>query len=262
MTNWALSKSLSMYAPEVLNCVDLEDIIDDQDFTSLHRIILGLTSRNLKEELQEHPEIVNATDTVGRTPLWWATYIGDVTSSEILLSFGADPSKSDFEKSSPLHTSAWASSARLLKMLLDCGADVNAVTADGATPLHFCNFNDVDAARILLDYGADCNAKNNIGRTPLFLCAMDNSDLLVELLLQRGADQYIADWEGNYPWQTAVIRSAAQVLQVLSRHGCRFSDTSPVLSTVLHIAARYGDMAVAQALKEIDLSHIDTDAID
>jgi ankyrin repeat protein len=252
-----------MYAPEVLNYVDLEDIIDDQDFTSLHRIILGLTSRNLKEEIQEHPEIINAADTMSRTPLWWATFTGDITSSEILLSSGADPSKGDYEKFTPLHNSALRSSVRLVEMLLDCGVDMNAVGGDAKTPLHFCySNNDVDVVRILLDHGADCNARDNPGRTPLYNCAMENSDLVAELLLQRGADPNIADEEGYYPWQRTVTNSAAQVLRVLSRHGCRFSDTGPDLSTVLHLAARYGDMAVAQTLKEIDLSHIDADATD
>jgi ankyrin repeat protein len=263
LTGWARSKSLFTYASEVLNYVDLEDIIDDQDFTSLHRIILGLTSRNLKEEIQEHPEIVNTTDTMSRTPLWWATHIGDVVSSEILLSFGADPSKGDFEKFGPLHNSAWASSESLVEMLLDCGAAVTAVTVDGRTPLHLSNSdNDVNVARILLDHGADCNAQDNEGRTPLYRCAMTNSYLVVELLLQRGADLNIANRGGHYPWQVTVKESSVQVLQVLSRHGCRFSDTRPDLSTVLHIAARYGDIAVAQTLKEIDLSHTDADATD
>jgi ankyrin repeat protein len=236
----------------------LEHIIDDQDFTSLHRIILGLTSRNLTEEIQEHPEIVNVTDTMSRTPLWWATYTGDVTSSEILLLFGADPSKGDFDKRTPLHNSAWASSIRLVEMLLGYGVDVNAVTVDGRTPLHPSD--SVDVARILLDHGADCNAQDNEGRTPLYCCALDNTDLVAALLLQRGADPNIATRIGRYPWQVMVKESAVQVLQVLSRHGCRFSDTGPDLSTVLHLAASCGDMAVAQALKEIDLSHIDADA--
>lgn len=252
-----------MYAPEFLNYADLEDIIDDQDFTSLHRIILGLTSRNLKEEIQEHPEIINATDTMSRTPLWWATHIGDVVSSEILLSFGAVPSKGDFEKRSPLHNSAWASSGSLVEMLLDYGAAATAVTVDGSTPLHLSDSNnDVDVARILLDHGADCNAQDNEGCTPLYRSAMKNSYLVAELLLQRGADQNIADKDGDHPWRVAVTHLAAQVLQVLSRHSCRFSDNRPDLSTVLHLAARYGYMAVAQALKEIDLSHIDADATD
>jgi len=54
----------------------------------------------------------------------------------------------------------------LLTILLDAGADINALNDNGQTPLHIAVFwNNVDAVKLLLDRGADQTIKNKSGRT-------------------------------------------------------------------------------------------------
>jgi len=56
-----------------------------------------------------------------------------------------------------------------VKMLLDAGADANAVTESGDTPLHAAaNANEPDTIELLASRGADVNARNKAGQTPLF----------------------------------------------------------------------------------------------
>ena len=76
---------------------------------------------------------------------------------------------------------------------LDAGADANALTTTGATPLHFAaTAGSVPTLTTLLDHGADANAREPVwGQTPLmFAAATDRADALA-VLLARGADPAI-----------------------------------------------------------------------
>jgi len=54
----------------------------------------------------------------------------------------------------------------LLTILLDAGADINALNDNGQTPLHIATFWDnAEAVKLLLDRGADKTIKNKSGRT-------------------------------------------------------------------------------------------------
>ena len=95
---------------------------------------------------------------------------------------------------------------------LTAGADVNARTVEGDTPLHLVVFSEYDhkdhsaRLRAFLLAGADPNAKNNAGETPLHLAvgggdADDTRGTLENavFLLRAGADPNIQDNDGNRP---------------------------------------------------------------
>ncbi len=65
----------------------------------------------------------------------------------------------------------WASrhnDTKMLEMLIERGADVKVADQGGFTALHFCAYaNAVDTCRILLDKGANIDAKSAKGYTPV-----------------------------------------------------------------------------------------------
>ena len=67
--------------------------------------------------------------------------------------------------------------------------DVNAAQADGATALHWAvHWNDLETAALLIDGGADANALNELGVAPLSLAALNASPAMAAALLGAGAD--------------------------------------------------------------------------
>jgi ankyrin repeat protein len=83
-----------------------DDFIDTSDFTQVHKIVLGLSLKNLEERPLRHPEENNAVDAMGRTPLAWAAARGDIRVVTSLFQHDANPNIIDMQLSGPLSNAA------------------------------------------------------------------------------------------------------------------------------------------------------------
>jgi ankyrin repeat protein len=96
-----------------------------------------------------------------RTPLMWAAYRNDVRMVRLLLERGADPNRST-HFGSPLSQACWNDGFEVAELLIDRGANVNARDAVADfTPLHWAAGNErltTHLVRLLLACGADPNA--------------------------------------------------------------------------------------------------------
>ena len=110
---------------------------------------------------------------------------------DYLLRSGADPMCRTVEGSTPLHV---CDNVKIAKILIACGAQVNAVDIEGNTPLHDrMSEGETAVAETLIEQGADVNARNGDGRTPLHVAADAGRVDMMVLLLQRGASLHIKD---------------------------------------------------------------------
>lgn len=76
-----------------------------------------------------------------------------------------------------------------IQVLLDAGAQVNAIARDGMTPLHWASSQDsgrLAVVRLLVSKGADVNAAANDGMTPLMHAASETE--VLDLLIAHGAN--------------------------------------------------------------------------
>jgi ankyrin repeat protein len=129
---------------------------------------------------------------------------------------GLDLSLPDLWGETPLHIAA-AKSLPCTKVLLENGASVESRQVEGMTPLHYVRYlkggERFNVVRTLLDHGSDPNAREEGGRTPMFYC-LDTVDS-VELLLNRGADIFIRDIEGQSILHYACIQDYPLLLSAL-----------------------------------------------
>jgi len=85
-------------------------------------------------------------------------------------------------------------SIETVKILIDAGADVNAINSVGKTSLMMasmnCNSNRVEIVKMLIIAGADVNIKMNDGQTALMIkCTRFHSNIkIANLLIDAGAD--------------------------------------------------------------------------
>ena len=98
-----------------------------------------------------------------------------------------------------------AGNAEKARMLVEKGADVNAHSKLGRTPLMIAAGCDGCTAtvKLLLDKGADPNAKDKQGNTPLAAASWGDISDSVKLLLDKGAGPDVADSQGYTPLSNA-----------------------------------------------------------
>jgi ankyrin repeat protein len=98
-----------------------------------------------------------------------------------------------------LHFAAFLGGAAAARVLLDAGADVNAIARNPmqVQPLHSAVAGNPDVVALLLDAGADANAKQQRGFVTLHEAALRGNAELVDALLAHGADPAITDDDGN-----------------------------------------------------------------
>ena len=90
-----------------------------------------------------------------------------------------------------LHIAAIRLQTEIMKLLIERGADLNAVTRNGETVLHFAaKQTNRPATELLLDFGMDVNRADNRGYTPLHNAARDSHSDTIALLLEHGADTH------------------------------------------------------------------------
>src|SRR5262245_40698689 len=108
----------------------------------------------------------------GFTPLHLAAYFGQEGMARILLDRGADPNAVSRNTMAlrPLHSASVSRAFEIVRDLLAHGADANAKQHGGWTPLHAAAFNgDLPMAELHLAHGADASQKSDDGKTPLDL---------------------------------------------------------------------------------------------
>lgn len=116
------------------------------------------------------------------TPLTLASFEGRVRVVKLLLELGADPNFSASNGWTPIIAAANDGRTQIVKVLLKAGANPNFSDSRGRTALHHLCFcprqTTVGIARVLVSSGADSNLKDSNGQTPYQLALSKSSGSL------------------------------------------------------------------------------------
>lgn len=254
-----LQGAIPPYAEDTFRLLTQDsDWIEEQDFTLIHKAVLGLSMTDTEDAILQCPIQLDDKDGGGRTPLAWAAARGDERLVALLLGHGANPNVMEAHGSTPLYNAAEKGSAKCCRLLLEAGARPDPERPPGTkagTALMTACTDAVDplVLQTLIDFGASLESCGADGKTSLIQVARTDNVEFAYLLLESGANVNASTVTGETPLTTAVTHNSHKVLKLLLDRWFEYSKcprlTGPHL---LYLVARYADCETISSLTDTD----------
>jgi hypothetical protein len=183
------------------------------------RLFLSLLSVLTILPAPAHPQ----SSRKGVTTLMKAAADANLVSVEEELRRGADVNVSDADGYTALHYGARCGDVRVVRALLNAGANVNARTRQGVTPLMssidmMCGKPEVTL--MLIRARAKVNATDSDGNTALQIATTESSVEVMKELLKRGADpNSLSNATGERPLHVASLNGLSDRVALLLTFG-------------------------------------------
>jgi len=227
------TSSPAMAAIKDLFRESLEDYNPKQELnlTILHQIVLGLTVLDLRTQLSLTTAGIDTCDSIGRTPLMWATARSDLDAMRLLLDFSANIEIPDPYNRNVFHIAGRYGSSEALKLLLQY--IVNSPVPENME-------RDAYYARLL-------NRPDIYENTPLcqttFACRTNHSLLLLEFPCTINPPS-----PEQSPLLAAIQSNDHEVVKRLLAKGGRTDVVDEEKMSILHFAAQFGDLETISTL--------------
>ncbi|CAK1540877.1 unnamed protein product [Leptosia nina] len=148
------------------------------------------------------------------TPLWCAAVSGRLPVLRALADAGADINAASDSGSTPVRSACFMTHIEVVKFLVERGADIHRPNHDGGT----CLINSVQSTPLcafLLSHGAEVNARDMQRKTALHYAIQEHRRGTVQLLLQHGASPLLASRAGDDALRTACLKGASLIVDSL-----------------------------------------------
>lgn len=193
-------------------------------------------------------------DADGNSPLHDAARRGLVEVAELLLDEGEyDVDIANGMGDRPLHMSAASGHLGMTKVLVEHGAQVDALTSWGMTALWWSasegsGQQHVQVAQFLLKKGADVNAMTTMNQTALVEAARQGNAGMAQLLLDAGAESDATDGLGETALHKAAAAGHVDVIRAVLSAGANANATNLAGETLLDVARRAQQASVVKFL--------------
>ncbi|NWS35474.1 SHAN2 protein, partial [Polioptila caerulea] len=195
-----------------------------------HDLESGETPLTLAAQLDNTVEVIKALKNGGAhldfrakdgmTALHKAARTKNQVALKTLLELGASPNYKDSCGLTPLyHTAVVGGDPFCCELLLHEHATVSCKDENGWQEIHqACRYGHVQHLEHLLFYGADMCAQNASGNTALHICALYNQESCARVLLFRGANKEIKNYNSQSPFQVAIIAGNFELAEYIKNH--------------------------------------------
>jgi len=202
------------------------------------------------ELLVQNGAEVNAKDRWGGTPLRDAVRHGHEKLARYLVSHGGMLGFDEVAASSELCEMARSGSLDIIKLMITCGAPVDAQDYDSRTALHLaCAEGNLPIVSYLLrGAGANINALDRWGSTPLADAILHGHAMVTDLLVANQAQLKWDEIKTSSELCELARRSDTHKIALLLKAGCNVDSKDYDARTALHLAASEGAARVVELL--------------
>ncbi|XP_016296462.1 ankyrin-3-like isoform X18 [Sinocyclocheilus anshuiensis] len=169
-----------------------------------------------------------------------------------LLEYGADTNATTRQGISPLHLAAQEGNVDMVTLLLARETAINLGNKSGLTPLHLAAQEDkVNVSEVLVNHGATIDPETKMAYTPLHVACHYGNIKMVHFLLKNQAKVNAKTKNGYTPLHQAAQQGHTHIINLLLQHGASPNELTVNGNTALAIARRLGYISVVDTLKVV-----------
>ncbi|KAG5889546.1 hypothetical protein JTB14_024954 [Gonioctena quinquepunctata] len=188
------------------------------------------------------PNAVDCKNLDDKTALHEAAQFSQFECCKILLEYGANVNALKRADWTPIMLACTKiktdNSRKIVDLLLENGSLVNYRNKDGWTCAHLISREgDETVFKLLLQHGLDVKVKSNNGRTALHVAALHGKLNIVETLLNLGCDVNETDNCGNTSLHEALLGNNIDIFKILITHGANIYARNNCDYSLIHLAA-------------------------
>lgn len=159
--------------PAILLFCFLAVIVTESQAAEFHDLIRAGNLDQVRKSVARDSILTNMADEIGHSPLHIAVIYGQLRIVNVLINAGAEVNAVDrLKRLTPLHYAAFHNHPKIMLFLLSRRADHNMADSDGNLPLHFAAANGcLSTVEMLLQHSANPDCLNKNWQTPLHLAA-------------------------------------------------------------------------------------------
>lgn len=194
--------------------------------------------------------IVNTQNQKKETPLFHAVRNGKHKIIKLLLNKGADVNgKITAALLTPLMVAARSNDVEAIKILLEGGAKIDAVDKSGNTAFHFAlKYTVLKSAQYLLEKGANINTVTVRGESTLYNSVKAGFTDITKAIINKGANVNTRSANGITPLHMASMKGKTTIIKLLLEKGADKNSKTKRGMTPLHYAAEHGHLEAVKVL--------------
>lgn len=217
-------KQLSYYKMIVNRCMDINEV-DISGRTILHNAL-----KDFKNTFQFQTEPTPAAENSD-----------DLFIDALLDCDGIDVNSSDYSDNPPLYYACKYTTDRIVRKMLQMGADITALCGEKSTPLALvaCEAKKLDILKVLCEFGAYINVHNDNGFSLLHTACLEQDMEFITYLVENGADVSATDSNGNTPLHILVTQmgpATIKSIDLLLQNGAGISAVNGAIRTPFFVS--------------------------
>jgi len=196
-------------------------------YSGLFKAVVTHDSAALKKAIAGSSE-VDSRDNHGRTPLHVAAYTANHEAMRLLVDAGADANALDHDRYDIVTIAAVANDLATLRLTLELGANPGNTTSpyDGTALIAAAHLGHVEVVETLIAAGAPLDHVNNLQWTALIesIVLGDGGSrhiATLKALVVAGANVNLGDGHGRSPLQLAKRNNYSKMVEILSAAGAK-----------------------------------------